>query len=231
MQNYYSKYFLLAFLLNLIFGCARENELQVQPNNTQAYSVNNNQTDSFNEKRISLIISELGNKDNNSRQKAIVSLIYIANENSLSRSKVVNKLIIGFDNFRKDKKQIILPDEKEELNAYLKLFLDLQAIEALDVMVKYIGSKELVSRQRTLIGKTIIQFGEDAIPSLEKGLNYSDEGTRCESALTMCNLNFKCEPELGKNKAIEILENARKNESAKYVSSCIENAIRTLKQQ
>src|SRR4051794_35638034 len=182
--------------------------------------------------RIRVLINQLDDRDEKVRQKTMKSLIDIAKESKISRDSVVNNLIIHFDIFLGDKNQTILPEDTAEVSSYLKLFLDLDAIEAIPVMVKYINSDEQThGLKNTLIGRTVEQFGEDAIPDLSNGLNDSDKDIRCYCAWTLSDLKFKRDRDLGITQAIDALEKAKKNEVDKSVTSCINNAILTLGQR
>jgi hypothetical protein len=213
----------ILFLIFICIACESHQEIQEHPKEIRA--------ESREDKRIEIYINNLGDKDKQLRETAIKSLIDIANERSISRENVVSKLINRFDVFRSDKRLFIQIEEFEELQSYLKLFLELNAVEALDVMVKYINSREQISSMNTLIGKAVIRFGEDAIPSLEKGLNSQDEWMRCTCAATLCSLKFKRDKEAGINQSLKILENSKENETNKDAARCIDQAIMTLNER
>lgn len=219
----YRIYIIVTLLIALVLACESHDKMQVFPKGIQTVVKD--------DQRIDIYINQLNNESSELRENAIKSLINIANESKLSRSSVVSKLINRFDIFRSNKNQTILREDKEELSAYLKLFLELDAIESLDVMVKYINSREQVSSMTTLIGRTISQFGEDAIPSLKKGLTNSDDGIRCRCALTLGSLKFKHNRELGIRDAIETLEDAKESEIDTSVANCIDQSVLTLNQR
>ncbi len=190
------------------------------------------QIETHDDKKIKLYIKQLSSKEDEERRKAVELLINIARESKLKRDNVIKSLIIQFDIFRSDKNQFIMPEERPELDAYLKLFLELNSVNALDVMVKYINSRELISSMDTIIAKTVSQFGEDAILSLENGLNSNrDEMFRCRCAMTLSSLKFKRNKEVGINKTVEVLEKAKKNAINEKVIECIDQSILTLHQR
>lgn len=220
---FYCIQLILILTVTLSFGCKDQAEIQSLTKNPQANSYDNREVD--------VLIDQLSDRREKVRQQAISSIIGIANTSKSSREKVLVRLIDRFDIFRRDKKQIIRSEETEELLSYLKLFLDLDAVEALDVMIKYIDSYESISSMGTLISKTVEKFGEDAIPGLIKGLSNPDEEIRRRSAVTLSQLKFRRNKELGMNQAIEVLEKAKETERSKEVTGIINQAIMTLNQR
>ena len=211
-------------------GCERPLRMQGSAKDIQIESCDDKVELSV-DKKIKLHVGQLANDDYKKSQSAVTSLLDIADESKPVRAKVLCKLIVRFNSFRRGRRHI-LPEERRELDAHLDLFLKLDAVEALDVMVKYIDSDQLFVRRYTLIEKAVVQFGENAIRSLEKGLTSNrDHMFKCRCALTLSGLKFKRRKADGINRTIEVLEKAKENEEAKPVVGCIEDAIRTLGQR
>ncbi|MBX7172510.1 MAG: HEAT repeat domain-containing protein [Pyrinomonadaceae bacterium] len=183
-------------------------------------NVNNNEKiDQNTSKEIDLLISQF---DSPSEGDSVLELIKIAKTSQASRNEVVSNLIKRFDSYQKNNK-LKIP------NGYLRLFQELNAVEALDVLVKYINIQKAFSDHEidSITAEIIEKFGEESIPSLEKGLKNPDWQIRMISAITLCRLNFKQE-EIGKKRAIEVLKNAEESESNRNVISAIDQALITL---